>query len=210
MNEQLRESLSALKDGESDELELRRLLSHQHIAEVNEYWERLHRVSDAIKAQQRFPSLDISARVSDALCDEPLLTDRPQAQLTERLTKGPWKQSIAGFAVAASVTVAVVLGGQWFSSSQNILNPQLAPAVASRVYPAVMSNTASLGNVPVSAQLSGYSPSPFKQSAVASGQSDLMAEQRLEKYLLKHTQQSALNNSQRMIDFARVANFEAK
>ena len=55
MSERLQESISALMDGETDELELRRILKHDSgdgTALVRETWRRYHRISQALQPDQ--------------------------------------------------------------------------------------------------------------------------------------------------------------
>lgn len=205
MSEQLRESLSALKDGESDELELRRLLAHDDVDTINHRWQNLHHMGDLIKGQHsEYHQWDISKRVAEVIAGEP---SHSSLKYNDSAKQSAWLKPFAGFAVAASVTLAVVMGSQLFDPAQTGLNPTSSPAVASRVYPAAISNV-SAGNVTVGAQLDSRSPLPDSSLSRRVLMGDLAAEQRLEKYLLQHTEQSALNNGQGMMNFARVSSFE--
>lgn len=49
MNERLKESLSALLDGEVNELELQRILSHENKQEIAQYWQSYHEVSEWVR-----------------------------------------------------------------------------------------------------------------------------------------------------------------
>ena len=49
MNERLKESLSALLDGEVNELELQRILSYENKLEVGEYWQSYHDVREWVR-----------------------------------------------------------------------------------------------------------------------------------------------------------------
>ena len=93
-----REGLSALMDGEAQELELRRTL--EAVAgdtSLRERWQRQHRVRDALHGQLAGQAdIDISKGVLQAL-----ETGKP-------VSRNP----VWSMAVAASVTLAVVMGGQ--------------------------------------------------------------------------------------------------
>ncbi len=108
MSIQMGEALSALKDGEADELELRRLLKHGDPQEVDQQWRAMHSITDTINGRATvFRDWDISARVAAAIADEPVLS----SQASTTATKGvSWYKPVAGFAVAASVALAVVFG----------------------------------------------------------------------------------------------------
>lgn len=49
MNERLKESLSALLDGEVNELELQRILSYENKQEVSEFWQNYHEVREWVR-----------------------------------------------------------------------------------------------------------------------------------------------------------------
>jgi sigma-E factor negative regulatory protein RseA len=93
-----REGLSALMDGEAQELELRRTL--EAVAgdmSLRERWQRQHRVRDALHGQLADQAdIDVSKGVLQAL-----ETGKP-------VSRNP----VWSMAVAASVTLAVVMGGQ--------------------------------------------------------------------------------------------------
>ncbi|OYT94166.1 MAG: RNA polymerase subunit sigma, partial [Pseudomonas sp. PGPPP3] len=74
--EALQESLSALMDNETDELELRRVLAASGEGEVRATWAR-YQVARAVMHKELLePRLDLAAAVSAALADEPALTTR--------------------------------------------------------------------------------------------------------------------------------------
>ena len=93
-----REALSAMMDGEAQELELRRTL--EAVAgegSLRDQWQRQHRVRDALHGQSAsHTDIDISKGVLRAL-----ETGKP-------VSRNP----LWSMAVAASVTLAVVMGGQ--------------------------------------------------------------------------------------------------
>ena len=93
-----REALSALMDGEAQELELRRTL--EAVAgdgTLRDRWQRQHRVRDALHGQSAsHADIDISKGVLQAL-----ETGKP-------VSRNP----LWSMAVAASVTFALVIGGQ--------------------------------------------------------------------------------------------------
>ncbi|WP_019529950.1 sigma-E factor negative regulatory protein [Dasania marina] len=212
MSEQLREALSALKDGETDELELRRLLKQGDTQEQDQHWQSMHRMADVMAGRdgQAFLQWDISAKVAAAIADEPAhnVNETPAAPKIAR----NWYKPVAGFAVAASVTMAIVLGGQSLMTPNTGLTPAantLASGNSGRVYPAQLAANG-VGNVTVSATLAQQWPTPGTGLSRAIEKGDLTAEQRLHQYMLEHTEQSSLNNGQGMMNFARVASYEAQ
>lgn len=234
MSEQIRESLSALMDGEADELELRRLLAEDNADLVRSTWSRYHLLRDSMKGnadRQRFAHLEISHRVSEAIAyheqpnTNPLSKDEGKVEI-----KASWLKTVSSFAVAASVTVAVVIAVQEIKPSSgefnslaasNISNSietgisEFAAKSSSRVY--APSNAVNMVNFPqasgngIGGKLSNTRANSFP-AATATSQliADLEAQKRLEKYILRHTERAALNNGQGMISFSRISSFESK
>ncbi len=110
------ESLSALMDGESQELELRRLLQClPDDSELRAKWARYHAASSILHKDQYPPafSLGFADAVQVAIQKEQSfgLNSRESENLLE--TDESWRKSAARFAVAASVALVVVTGVQW-------------------------------------------------------------------------------------------------
>ncbi|TXS95508.1 sigma-E factor negative regulatory protein [Parahaliea maris] len=192
MSDRMRESLSALMDGEADELELERVLRQiGEDSELRETWVRYHAVQ-TVHSGQAFPDLtiDISARVRDELNSVPAANQRRWQSLL---------RPVAGFAVAASVATTVVLGGQQLAG----LDPAAAgseSSVAAGVSPVGLVN--SLGATSVRASYGTQAP-PVLQPATRTAYSEL-ARQRLQRFAQEHAEQAALNTPQGMLPFARV------
>ena len=95
----IRESMSAVMDGEGSELDVARVLKAVETdPEARDHWRRLQRAGSLLRTGQVGPALDVSDAVREAVA-------KP-AGSARRL--GP----LGSLAVAASVTFAVVLGGQ--------------------------------------------------------------------------------------------------
>lgn len=73
MNERLKESLSALLDGEVNELELQRILTNENRQEVSACWQRYHEVSEWIQKDSSLRiKIDIRSSVMGVITkDEP-------------------------------------------------------------------------------------------------------------------------------------------
>ena len=101
------ESLSALMDGEAQELELRRLLQQlPSDSALRAKWSRYQLASSILHKQShsRATSFDFADAVQRAI---------QQEVSVEKNTAGGWQKNAMRFAVAASVTLAVVTGVQW-------------------------------------------------------------------------------------------------
>jgi sigma-E factor negative regulatory protein RseA len=191
MSDTVRESLSALMDGEASELELRRILSSDD-EYLRSQWSDFHRSQNLLKGEkQSFADLDISSRVMAAIEAEAL----PNSGMSQ------WRQVVSGLAVAASVAAVVVvgsIGSNMFSGSK----PMIADnGVSGRVYPGQAAPA--VGSVAVSAQAQSV------PAGSALGD-DAEARKRFEAYLRKHTDRAAFNNGQGMVSYARVVSQESK
>ena len=190
MSEQLRESVSALMDGEIEELELRRLLQQADSDAVRDTWADFNRQQQALHGDvgHSILQLDISAQVRDAIAAE-----------QEPVAAKNWWKSLGSVAVAASVAAVVVMSSGQLGQESGVTTP--AAEVAGRVYPATVS--AATGNVAVSAQYSGDLPGAYLRE-----EANAEAQKRLERHLLEHTGQVSQGVGQGMMAFARVAAFE--
>ena len=121
MSEFERESLSALLDGETDELELRRILQKSEMdPSLLETWGRYNLVHSALTAEAVPVSSGFTSAVADQLDSESFyhLSTRSTASST-----GTWRQNITKVAIAASVALIFVVGLQ-------TANEPNSPAVA--------------------------------------------------------------------------------
>lgn len=229
MSSQIRESLSALMDGEAEELELRRVLgekSAEHSEYVDETWSRYQLIRESMHSDDQnaaFRQLDISQHVAQAIRDEQSAAGSLDVTAVNKdagskagvsvvaASVSNWLKPAAGFAVAASVAMAVVVGVQGVQqSSPDIAAPAIAQAqVASRVYPVVGSSLRAANGG--SQQLNSYANTALPDGfAARQAAADLEAQRRLDQYMLRHTERAALNNNQGMMSFARVTSFEAE
>lgn len=112
MTQQLRESLSAIMDGEGNELELRRVLKGlDESPEQAETWRRYHLIGSAMRRERdTAPQVDISSRVMSAIALEQQAAQVP-VRATRRFTGVSF---MGGAAVAAAVSLMVVTGVQVF------------------------------------------------------------------------------------------------
>lgn len=194
MSERLRESMSAMLDGEANELEIQRVIKAlDDDPELRETWRRYQATRSAISGSQ-FTQMDISGRVREAL-EAP--ETRPDVSLGQRMLR-----PLASFAVAASVAATVVVGGQQLAGLGTDDPYGAEVASTGGVSPVGMIN--SVGAVPVRASY-GTEPvaSPAMQPANRNAYEEL-ARQRMQIYMQEHAEHAALNSPQGLIPFARV------
>lgn len=197
MSEQIRESLSVLMDEEANELDVERVLKHSHTGAVRATWARYHTVRSIMReGSGRQAQVDIASRVMAALEVEPEI--RPVAGWRTVL------RPVASLAVAASVFASVLMGSQFY----NLLGGEVgsAPQLSTQVSTVGMVNT--LGGSAVKA---GYAtPALRPLSELRHADYNKLARERLQRYLLTHTEEAALNAPQGMMPYARVASFEVQ
>src|SRR3990167_7714640 len=139
MEQRLKESLSALLDGEADELELHRILALSDEAELRALWARYHRVRMVMGTDDpRLHHFDISASVAAAIAQGeaaeavPVVIPRQASESTaavapvrpSALLQSRWWK-LGG--VAASVAVAFVVGLSVQKSGTDVLTPTANP-----------------------------------------------------------------------------------
>ena len=225
MSDKMIESLSALVDGEADELELRRtinLLSED--TELRGKWERYHMIGSVLRNQ---PQIDQSRMkegiwaaldLSDERPDETILISSP---VDEDSVVGGWGGYIGKFAVAATVAVAVIVGVDMADDSArdsvpqvaeiNILNDnsdtqgletaetQSTKLVTQQTTAGFVESASGLGEPLQSASMGILSKHPT--------QDDM---QRANAYVLHHSQYTAINKHPSMVPFVKMASFDNK
>ena len=196
MSERMKESLSALMDGEANELELQRVLRDSGDPDLRATWTRYNRISRIMREgrDEAYWQLDISSRVSQAISGEAEVGTQPEEPRRWRGVLRP----MASFAVATSVFAAVLVGGQLYGLVG--VSPDDDTSLAGRVSPVGLVNT--MGGT---AQQANYGPREVQsQRMQRQAAYDKLARQRLERYILPHTEHAALKSPQGMMPYARV------
>lgn len=228
MNDRMNESLSALIDGEADELEVRRLLNEvEQDDELRERWSRYQMMGSLLREEPTM-MVDLSKGIMQAIDGEPMdevpareraATAGSDVVATTETRSGTWKQGwIASGAVAASVTLAVLLGVRVVDDNMlgNGGSAMVAQSAPQAVMPLESAAVAGSDIVPVSQQT--IAPA---QLSVASADGSLMAsdsdltedqlrdaQNRLQEYVLQHSEHAVMNSGRGLMPFARVTNFE--
>jgi len=176
MSQNTRESLSALMDGESDELELRRVLkSLPDDADAAETWRRYHLARSMMQREREVDvSVDLSAGIMARLHDEPVPITEPVTAANHRTGGISFAR---GAGVAAAVSLMVITGVQFFnsgtgSSGQPDGNIAVQPGagVGAQVQPVSLSGAQTGALV---ADMPMFEPTPFRINGQA-GNSGLM------------------------------------
>ena len=187
-----KEALSAVMDGEAQELELRRTLDAvAGDASLRDRWQRHHRVRDALHGQYASDTqIDVSRGVLEAL-----ETEKPMS-----------RNPLWSMAVAASVTLAVVIGGQQLLLPSSAGSPiPVGSELGGAVVPVLGAQPiqASLGNKPLAG--------PVQQSVTAQESSqniamvyDRLARGRYRALNRRHATAAAYSHPAPYISYVRV------
>ena len=189
MSEQLKESLSAVMDGEADEFEIRRVLNETaDDPELRGVWERYHLVRSVMRGEGRMRGAD---RLSARFWTQIDAGDEVPPGVVEVAARKPrsnwmtWGQRVAAVAVAAGVAAAVIIGYRTDEAAK-------APAQVAVVEQPAPSDSIAL-----------FDDEMRLQSLPAA--LDL---QRAHAYMLHHAHHVALNNRS-VVPFVKVAAFES-
>lgn len=184
MNERINESLSALMDGEADELEVRRLLNQlEQDHELRATWHR-YQLLGAVMRGEPVATVDLSQGIRQALDGEPM-DDLPHSVPAAVPVSPRWRWLASG-AVAASVMLAVLVGVQW----QHTESAGGGVPLAQQAEPAAV----------VEQQLAQHL-SPEQQAELEA------AQRKLQEYVMQHTEQATVAPARAIAPFARVVNF---
>ena len=215
MNDKMNESLSALVDGETDELEVRRVMNQMdQNPEMLQTWRRYQLIGSVLRDEPA-STVDLSRGIMQALDGEPMDEVVVTAPSTHRVTaSAPDVKSsrwhwLASGAVAASVTLAVLVGVRVTSELQApALNGQ-ALSLASSTAQAVESSDA-IAEALTSGLPAASSVTVATADAKPQTDSETLREAQdvLKEYVLQHTEHASLNTASGMMPYARVANFE--
>ncbi len=205
MSDKLRESVSALIDGETDELELRRLLAAEDFDTARQTWFDFHRSRDALLGvNASIARLDISGRVQSALEAETMVARTPR-----------WWRPVTSVAVAASMAAVVVVGMRGMAGGDATAGASSGIAVAASDMRAESASAASgAGNfanagrvfapVPlrgntVSANYGGVPthlvPAQTYTNAQSRAEAEALMRRRLQQYLLMQAESSQVAES---------------
>ena len=186
MKERNKESLSALLDGEADELEVRRILNQlDNDDELRDKWKNYHLMGSLMR-DEKFDSVDLTQGINQALDGVAESSGNDDTFIGEAAngvaSKPAWYKPLTSVAVAASVTLAVLLGVQSIGPDEGI-------GLASNENQSSGELTASTLSVEDQQQLE-------------------TAQQQLQEYVLQNPAPSAEEAGKEAVPFARVVEFE--
>ena len=158
MNQQTRESLSALVDGELSAVKISKVV--KQLAESDDLrgqWDRYHVIGDCIRGEEiRSEYRAIADRVQNRLRDEPAILSPPRAASP---SQPQWVKPAASAALAASVAAIAMLAAPQFINESEPPNPSLAESPATdtqKLYAAQSGTRWNLSKPDVESKLNAY------------------------------------------------------
>jgi sigma-E factor negative regulatory protein RseA len=194
MNERNKESLSALMDGEADELEIRRVLNQlDKDDELRDKWKNYHLMGSLMR-DESFDSLDLTRGINQILDGElapsgaaDINTPQSPRESHAQKSRSAWYKPLTSVAVAASVTLAVLLGVQ-------SIEPNKGLGLADN-----RENTSPV----LQGELTASSLTIEEQQQLES------AQQQLQDYILQNSSDSN-DDKKGILPFARVVEFQSQ
>ena len=202
-SESLKESLSALMDNEADELEVRRVLKAcGDDSSLRSDWARYQAARAVMHKEPWQGSIDLSAGIAAAIADEPVpaVEAGPAPGKASRMWQG-----VGRLAVAASVTVAVLVGVNMFQQDGS---PAGTDTVVEQTPPPVSLPTAP-GAAQPEAVLAGFSQDAAP-AAEAQRPASAWQEERIGKYLRQHAGEAEGQITPQLLPSARAASLEGR
>lgn len=193
MNDRNKESLSALMDGEADELEIRRVLNQlDQDDELRDNWKNYHLMGSLMR-DESFDSLDLTKGINQILdgdmaskdaedTNAPLLSN----EKTKKSVRAAWYKPLTSVAVAASVTLAVLLGVQSIEPNNGL---------------GLAENRSD--SLPVQGELTASTLTTEEQQQLEN------AQQQLQDYILQHSSEGN-EEKKGILPFARVVEFQSQ
>ncbi|WP_192036664.1 sigma-E factor negative regulatory protein [Halomonas sp. YLGW01] len=224
MNQNPRESLSALMDSEADDLELPRVLkSLDESGEVAETWRRYHLARSLMQRDRDLDvTTDLSAGIMARLADEPV----PAPETPVAPARGLFSRvgSFAGSAAAAAaVSLMVITGVQYYNASEDgglagqpglVSAPGATAGDAGSVQrpslvdlPLFQSSASDRGLINVGAGIK--SPMMMSPSVRQSQRADHQQARLLQSYLDRHAQGAAYGSGDAWMPLLRASGQES-
>jgi negative regulator of sigma E activity len=199
------EMLSALLDGEASDFEARRLLQTL-TPEDEQSWRSYSLIQQAMQGNASSGldlSIDISSAVSEAIADEPVMNmtqpDAVDSKSVEKLAKVSYFKPALGFAAAAAFAFVSVIN---LDSLQSSSSPSAGFVAQGDVSASQLPIQSGVGLSAVSAQ----AQLPVDQALP--GADNSLDQKKLDEYMQRHAEQSAINHGQGLMPIIRASKDE--
>ena len=199
MTDTIKQAISALMDEEASEIEVHRLLRHfENDPSTRETWIRYQQIRAVSQNETLLSSqqhLGLHERISGAIASEETFA------LSTPTNSRNWAKPAAGFAIAASLVVAVFVG----INSNQALNPEMDAVATVPTATATPNIAAPIAAQPASTNDVLGQQVAFNEDDLELRELDEAKQQRLREYLLKHDRLSRMNNNTRTVNFQQPA-----
>lgn len=195
MNEQNREQISALMDGELEHGAPSVLNALEDNQEYRDVWHRYHLIGESLRGNlPEHIDLHLADRIRASIQNEPAILAPAR-----NTTRNPFIKPAIGFAIAASVTVAVILGvKQAGVGPAATIAP--APVVAASQTPPQQQNY----------QVVRVTGDPAIRNPAQNYGATADARTRLNRYLVNHNEYRSSAGVQGMLPYVRIVAHEVE
>ena len=211
MSDRMKESISALCDGECDELEFRRLLNQMELEpELQEDWRRYH-IMGAVMRGEPAANIDLLQGINqgiDGIADASSDQFQENSDSTRASASNGYQgisQMLLSGAVAASVTLAVLVGVRM--NVENTSLPASNLAESQPVSTPLNSNIQSVSSSPVFSGQAKAVNVALANSTEASAEELDKAQQALQEFVLDNADSLDQIQQTPASTYGRVANF---
>lgn len=189
LDDAVKEAMSAVMDGEANSMDLARVLrAVRNEPEARQYWQRLQVTSAVLKTGQTPMAIDISEAVLEAI-----------EQVPAKRRVGP----LGSMAVAASVTFALVFGGQLLQNQDPELPLATVPGVVVPIQGAAPVQASYGAGMPATSSVANGAARVVPNPAV-DNLYDRLAREHFLRFGRQHAEQSAGIQPNASIAHARV------
>lgn len=190
MTDKIRETLSAMYDGQAESFEARRALAEvEKSPELADDWQRFSLISDALREQGAQPQVDLSGSIMAHIQGAEAPTEHSAAPKQGGVARKWFAQA----AVAAGVAFTLMLG-------LNVSQPD-AP-VAQVAVQSDIDFTPSTAPNPLALQASTIGRTAEQSPAMQALQAQLQTE--IQAYMIRHAEHAAASGQQGLLPLARV------
>lgn len=228
-SDQLRESLSALVDNETSELELRRILKHIGADEaMREQWRRYHIIGSAMRRERDVSSAGgLAQSVMAAIAEDQTAVSAPEIEPSNTTsakvpqTQQSWKNWIGKSAVAASFAAVMVLGFNVMDSGSPLVDQPVVAEAAMDQSMGLGANQQVVASAPlgfdipvpgsrtVASGFNGAAQSGDARTRVVNQTNDDLTDPATQAFLnyllIEHVERASVNGNLGMLPFARVS-----
>lgn len=201
MHDNSKESLSALLDGEAEELEIRRLLNAgEQSDEIHAHWQRYQIIGEVLRQKGHLDvTLDLRTGINQALDGKPMDDLKPIAHTPPKSPNNPnWIAWLALSSSAAAITLAVFMGINFMSSSATD-TPKVLALQESNLTQANVSTVSQVQPEPMQPNSTVAKQQAYSQQQIQA------AQQRLNTYLRQHIEDNAMHSATGIAPLAREA-----